>query len=110
MSRARPCTATACLYSGRPDPQWQVPAAAARDLRRLWQLLQDTESSPPKPPPLGYRGCTLDCGEGARWFAYGGVVAMDDVCRIDPDRSFERLLLRSAPRGLIPPVVFSELP
>jgi hypothetical protein len=28
---------------------------------------------------------------------------MDDICRLDPDRSFERRLLKSAPPGLIPP-------
>jgi hypothetical protein len=43
-------------------------------------------------------------------FAYGGVVAMDDIFRLDPDRSFERLLLKSAPPGLIPAASLSELP
>jgi hypothetical protein len=35
---------------------------------------------------------------------------MDDICRLDPDRSFERLVLKSASPGLIPAAFLSELP
>jgi len=97
------CTATACLFSGRPDPQWQVPSEMARRLERLWQQLPSLEAKPPPPPVLGYRGCALDCGPRRRWFAYGGMVAKGETYRFDPDRSFEREVLRSAPPGLLSP-------
>jgi hypothetical protein len=86
-----------------------VPAATVRGLETLWQQLEDSRVEPPTPPPLGYRGCTLVCGSRGRWFAYGGLVSRDDVARLDPRRQFERILLKCAPKGLIPPVVLAEV-
>ncbi len=68
----------------------------------VWRHLENSDSAPPSAPPLGYRGCTLDCGTQGQWFAYGGVVAYGGAYKRDVERKFERLLLESAPSGLIP--------
>jgi hypothetical protein len=97
------------IFSGRDDPQWRVPTGTVRRLKELWRQLERSEGAPPLAPPLGYRGSTLDCGTQGRWFAYGGVVASDDAFRRDPERKFERLLLGSAPDGLIPAEILRGL-
>ena len=102
MTRTGPCLATALLSSGLPDPQWKVPSETALKLERLWQQLAPSQATPPQLPAQGYRGCTFNCGPRGRWFAYGGVVVAGDTRRDDPDRTFERALLQSAPRGLLP--------
>jgi hypothetical protein len=109
MTRSGPCQATAFLSTERPDPQWKVPGASARRLEELWQQLPSSPATPPQLPALGYRGCTLNCGPRGRWFAYGGVVVAGDTYRNDPDRSFERALLQSAPPGVLPADLFREL-
>jgi hypothetical protein len=102
------CVATASIYAGRRDPQWRVPAVTARKLKQLWERLERSMSGPPPAPSLGYRGSVLDCGVLGRWFAYGGVVESEDVYRRDPAREFERLLLESAPKDLIPLEILRE--
>lgn len=99
---------TASIFSGRPDPRWTVSARTLRRLERLWQQLEAAEELPSPQPPLGYRGVTLDCGDGGRWFAYRGTVSRGGDHRWDPERQFERELVQSAPKGLIPVEVLRE--
>jgi hypothetical protein len=60
----------------------------------------------PVGPPLGYRGCFFRDPNGAEWRAYGGVVenrsSAGREARRDHDRSFERMIVGSAPAGLLP--------
>jgi hypothetical protein len=102
-------TAGALLFSGRPDPTWTVDPVAAGKLVALWYTFDPlpAEASPATPPALGYRGCFLRDPHGRQWTAYKGVVTMSfdqqSESRSDPDRSFERAGLQSAPPGLLPP-------
>jgi hypothetical protein len=87
------------LYSGRPDPEWEVGA----HLAERWNDLPPLTGDPPAPPPLGYRGVTLTGPQGERYEAYGGAVVRDRrERRADPGRAFERAVLDSAPPGLLP--------
>ena len=104
----RKCRATAAIFSGRPDPQWSVPASTANRLKRLWRQLDAAEGPPGRAPALGYRGVTLECGAGDSWFAYGGTVSRGSELRQDSERRFERELLQSAPAGLIPDAVLRQ--
>ena len=97
------CTATVLIFSGRRDPQWRVPVEAARRLELLWEQLERFERAPPPAPALGYRGCVLDCGNEGRWFSYGEMVETAGAYKHDPERKFERALIGSAPKGLLPP-------
>jgi hypothetical protein len=98
--------ASASVFSGRPDPRWNPGQAAVKSLERLWTSLPPCAVPCPAPPPLGYRGCSLRDPVGGRWFAFGGVVIRDGPkgaeSRRDEDRAFERMILGSAPEGLIP--------
>src|SRR5215813_12148518 len=103
------CTATASIFSGRPDAEWRVAETTARRLRALWDELELSRCAPPTAPSLGYRGVILVCGPRERWVAYGGVVVSGDDRRRDPERKFERALLESAPASLIPRALIGEI-
>jgi len=76
-------------------------------LVRIWAGLAPTRTGPPAAPVLGYKGVSLVCPSDGRWFAYGGVAALIDAngaeeLRADPDRTFERALVNTAPKGAVP--------
>jgi hypothetical protein len=95
--------ASAAVFSGRPDPQWEVPAAEAAVLVAAWEALPPSDEAVAEPPSLGYRGARLDAPDGRRWDAYGGGVTQGDDTRADAGRHWERLLLATAPAGSLPP-------
>lgn len=80
-----------------------------RRLRDIWRKLDHMEIAPPPAPPLGYRGSILDCGMQGRWHAFRGAIVSGELRRADPGREFERLLLESAPSGLIPAEILREV-
>lgn len=101
--------AGAFLYSGRPDPTWPVAAAAARRFEKLWSTLPASGKAAPDPPRLGYRGTFLRASLHREWIAFGGVVALKTPAgielRADVESEFEKDLLASAPKGLLPRVL-----
>jgi len=105
-----PCTATVAIYSGRPDPCWQLTKASQQHLENIWKILSPCDEPSATAPSLGYRGCTVDCGQGGIWIAFAGVVSRAGEHRADPNRQFERAILNSAPRGTIPSTLFRPLP
>lgn len=100
------CIGGAFIFSGRPDPVWNVMEEVAKRLEKIWMSLEHWTGGHPSAPPLGYRGCFLRCKPDIEWFAYEGVVMLKTAeeyeSRIDKDKNFERLLLSSAPDGLLP--------
>jgi hypothetical protein len=97
-----PCTATASIFSGRPDPSWRISKTVLEQLENIWKTLRPSAEAAPVAPALGYRGCSVDCGPRGVWNAFGGVVARGEEHRADPDRQFERAVLNSSPKGMIP--------
>jgi hypothetical protein len=89
------------IFSGRPDPIWVVSKDTAERLTELWRALPPLSVKEPVPPPLGYRGCFLLSSDGKRWNAFGGVVTGKlrgtSESRWDKERTFEKILLKSAP-------------
>ena len=101
------CTASASLYSGRPDPEWPVHDARVKALERMWDALAPSATGPRQAPPLGYRGSALRCSSGHVWFAFDGVATHrqgngPSEHRIDGGRRFEQALLDTAPTGALP--------
>ncbi len=99
-------TGGALLFSGRPDPTWSVGKNVALKLEETWNSLQTHKGEFPSPPLLGYRGCYLKSDRGIEWLAFEGVVTLliegRQESRKDIERTFERLVLSSAPKGLLP--------
>jgi len=108
-------SAGASVFSGRPDPVWEVKPALAARLEKIWSHLAPSDVEPPPQPVLGYRGCSIKGPRGREWFAFGGVVTLRSSrlsksstkarseSRRDPAKKFERTLLTSAPVNLLPP-------
>ena len=98
--------AGAFVYSGRPDPTWPVSAAAAKRLQSLWTALPAPTEPAPNPSRLGYRGTFLRDPLHREWIAFGGLVSLTTPTgievRADPNNQFEKDLLASAPKGLLP--------
>jgi hypothetical protein len=99
------CTATAAIFSGRPDPSWRLSKTDFEQLENIWKRLHPSAQAPPVAPALGYRGCCVDCGPRGVWNAFGGVVAHGEEHRADPRRQFERAVLNSSPKNVIPAAV-----
>lgn len=87
------------IFSGRPNPRWELDETATDALRRLLRRLPVAAVRPAKPPGLGYRGFAfVDAGREFR--AYDGYVTGPGVVLADPDRSIEHLLLAQLPGEL----------
>ena len=84
------------VFSGRPNPRWQLDETRAREVAEQHQRLAATAEQPSEPPGLGYRGFVYTL-EGSVWRAWSGFVTSAERTLADPDRSVERLLLASLP-------------
>ena len=100
----------AMVFSGRPDPTWDVNEKTVKQLEEIWRTLEAYGDEPPRGPNLGYRGTFLRGPDGHQRLAYRGVVTLrtdsGSKSRSDTNRLFERVLLASAPEGTVPPVEF----
>ena len=101
-------TASVLVFSGRRDPQWEIPTETANALIGLWHQMKSADAIIDG-PQLGYRGCTLSSGGQRHWHAYGGIVTSDNERKQDTERRFERSILESAPIGSIPSSLLGEL-
>jgi hypothetical protein len=101
---AKSWIAGASVFSGRRDPTWPVPAELGLRLERLWNELPPWSGDRPRLPPLGYRGCRLVAPDGREWTAFQELVVHAVDARRDRQREFERLVIASAPPGVLPPI------
>jgi hypothetical protein len=95
------------VFSGRPDPVWDVSDAVANKLVTIWESLPLAgRKAEPAPRHLGYRGCFLRDAKNGEWDAFGRVVVRASSSgvelRVDAARDFERTLVSSAPKGVLP--------
>lgn len=99
------CTACAFVFSGRPDPTWHVDDHHEQLLLVIWDQLKETVTQTYPKSRLGYRGVSMVCKD-KDYIAFDGYVrkkTKDAVeWRVDDERSFELLLLSTAPQGLLP--------
>lgn len=106
-SNIRGWSAGAHLYSGRPDPVWNISEGVVKKLLALWESLPPAgEQEEVHPGGLGYRGAFLRSNENREWMAFNGLVSLRTRAgmqvRKDAAREFEKTLLSSAPKGLLP--------
>ena len=96
----------AFVFSGRSDPIWQIEEEQAQKLEAIWDELEQTAKQMPPTPQLGYRGCSMKCAPDREYIAYGRIVIKKSgnitENRIDATKHFERLLLATSPKGLLP--------
>jgi len=112
---AGPWVGIAHLFSGRPDPTWDVAAADVEELWKIWDSLEPGKGDIPRSAPLGYRGCEVHGPDRTELHAFGGVAMMKGAgivgtqTRQDTQRHLERAILATAPTALIPASVLDRL-
>jgi hypothetical protein len=106
--------AGAFCFSGRPDPTWPVNKKLIKQLKKIWNSLGPlSDDIHPSPPILGYRGCFVrDNNIHREWSVDDGVVTLEtegnSETRLDRQSTFEKLLLSSAPKGVLPAFCFKQ--
>jgi hypothetical protein len=100
-------TAGAFLYSGRPDPVWDIPERVVKRLQEVWKSSPVAEAQRElRSAGLGYRGAFLRGPGQHEWIAGNGLALLRTPkgveTRRDDAREFEKILLSSAPQGLLP--------
>jgi hypothetical protein len=108
--------AGAFCFSGRPDPTWPVNnKKLVKQLEKIWNSLEPlSDEIPPSPPILGYRGCFVrDNNSHREWAVYNKAVTLEidggnSETRLDRQGTFEKLVLSSAPKGVLPAFCFKQ--
>src|SRR5947209_2566069 len=84
------------VFSGRPNPRWELDEIHSRQLRQLQSQLEPTSQGPVEPPALGYRGFYYSDPTG-RVHAYHGHLKAVSAALADPSFSVERYLIEQIP-------------
>jgi hypothetical protein len=94
------------VFSGRPNPVWEIPIETGNELECAWEKLKPFEGKTLFEAVLGYQGCKLCVNTGVEFWTYRGVISKKSKeqveFRLDEDRKIEKQILNSAPAGLIP--------
>jgi hypothetical protein len=101
-ARALHSTAGVFLFSGRPDPEWNLEPVTVADLMGIWHALDRSPVEPLNQTRLlGYGGCFVRNSQGELWIAFERVVTLESLghkeSRSDPAKEFEMRILASAP-------------
>ncbi len=84
------------VFSGRPNPRWELDEQSSKGLRQLEARLTPARSAPAEPPGLGYRGFAYsDASSPVR--AYRGYLRTSRGVLADPTFSVEKYLLDQLP-------------
>jgi hypothetical protein len=84
------------VFSGRPNPRWELDEPAIRQLRQLEGRLTASREPAPEPPGLGYRGFVYSDASG-RVRVYRGYVRTPRAVLADHTFSIEMFLLDQLP-------------
>jgi len=105
--------AGALIFSGRRDPTWNVDEDFTKNIRTIWNSLKPGEGRIAHVPSLGYRGCFVRDDRNNEYWACGGFVifrsADSEETREDKEHQLERLILKSAPKGVVPDSLLKTL-
>jgi hypothetical protein len=84
------------VFSGRPNPRWELDEKKGATLTRLEASLHRADRVPPAPPGLGYRGFKYT-GPGGINVVYKGFVRTPSGILADPLFAIERFLVGTLP-------------
>ncbi len=93
--------ATALLFSGRQNPEWELTVEQQQSWMKLWEQAALSNIAVEQPSILGYTGCRLQHDEHSHWQLYDGCVSFycegKVVSKKDKERQMELFLLDTAP-------------
>jgi hypothetical protein len=100
------CKAVCYIYSGRPDPGWELTNKQAEEAEKIWNSLKTTSTREVFPSILGYRGISITCEDGREFFVFNkkarGEINNKITWKVDEDRKLEKFLISTAPNGIFP--------
>ncbi|MBK8521330.1 MAG: hypothetical protein IPL54_10795 [Chitinophagaceae bacterium] len=67
--------ATALLFSGRQNPDWELTVEQQQSWMKLWEQAAVSNIAVEQPSILGYTGCKLQYDEHSHWQLYNGCVS-----------------------------------
>ena len=84
------------VFSGRPNPRWELDETRSQELWQLQSRLQVSKRTHAEPPGLGYKGFWYSDAAG-RVRAYRGFVLTVRAVLDDPFCTIERYLIDRIP-------------
>ena len=104
------CTVRVLLFSGRPDPTWEIDESVMQELIKIWDSLVPVSEEIQPDPSLSYRGCLIQCIGDVQLLVFRHRITLRKggkaETRKDKYRIIEKLIINSAPPGLIPSTLF----
>jgi hypothetical protein len=95
-------------------PVWKLEKKKASKLLELWNSLKTTlDTAHSKPAYIGYGGTYLKSSDNSEWHIFNNTVTRrinnTFETRLDKNRFFEKTILNSAPKGVLPDALCSLL-
>jgi hypothetical protein len=91
---------TISLFSGRPNPQWNLTKQQADVWIQYWNKADLSEYAVPLASKLGYSGCRVQKNKHSYWVIFNSCVSFYDndtvISKSDPGREMEFFLLHTA--------------
>lgn len=89
------------------QPVWGIEKTRAVRLLKVWNSLKTTlNATTTKSAYLGYGGTYIKSSDNSEWHIYNDTVTFRNnntlETRIDKNRYFEKTILKTAPRGILP--------
>lgn len=93
---------TVLIFSGRPNPTWELEGNAADKIINHWQSLPSTDKVELHSPQLGYQGCRIDLNPYEHFVLFNGYGfsfknGKQIEQRGDPGRKIEKMIINNAP-------------
>ena len=103
----------AILFSGRSDPEWILEEKHVEHLMQIWNGLPSAPGNIIIPNILGYKGCFISTNDKKKWITFRGKVTFYEndkaiESRIDTGRVFEKKIIDTAPKDVIPKAMLIE--
>jgi hypothetical protein len=103
----------AILFSGRSDPEWILEEEQIEQLIQIWNELPSAPGNIIIPNILGYKGCYISTRDKKKWITFRGKVTYYEnneaiESRIDTGRVFEKKIIATAPKDVIPKAMLIE--
>ena len=96
-------TVIALIYSGRPDPRWDLSEEQRDHFLSMWRQAGNSETEVTIPSVPGYKGIRM-LSPGKQFLIYNGTMTMIEnqfrISKKDGQRSIEKFLLNTAPEQI----------
>jgi len=92
------------IFSGRPNPEWEVNDETGNDFVKYWMNLEKSDNHVELQGRLGYSGCFFELRE-QKWICYNSLVSKYDNAKlieskVDNGQKLEKKIMLSIPNKI----------